>query len=267
MLKFLSQGNANMPNPIAHPAASIPFTKIGLVFSALVFGSIAPDFGYFFDLPSSYFMYTPSGLFLFDLPVGLVMLWLFHALLKWPLLSLLPDRLQRRLYKHAQGFSFGPLKRFGMILLSLLVGSLTHVIWDSFTHDYGWVVERFAFFNMVIGGTPLYAILQNLSTLIGIGILIFWFIRWLPAAPQSEQLLAHFSGKVRAVFLALAVVSLAAVEGAIIYLRLMTGSRFVHEHFFWGSITFSTVIIITFFVGVYCVTWMLAFHKSLRRPN
>jgi hypothetical protein len=25
-----------MPNPIAHPAAAIPFTKVGLVFSALV---------------------------------------------------------------------------------------------------------------------------------------------------------------------------------------------------------------------------------------
>ena len=35
-----------MPNPIAHPAASIPFTRLGLVFSALVIGSISPDFGY-----------------------------------------------------------------------------------------------------------------------------------------------------------------------------------------------------------------------------
>jgi hypothetical protein len=254
-----------MPNPIAHPAASIPFTKAGLVFSALVFGSLSPDFGYFFNLPTDYFMYTPVGLILFDVPVAFILLLLFHALLKWPLLSLLPESLQRRLFKHAQGFSFGPLKHFGLILLSLLVGSLTHVIWDSFTHEYGWVVERFAWLNITIGGTPLYAILQNLSTLIGIGMLIYWFIRWLPTAPQSDQLPAHFSGKVRAIFIALSAVSLVAVEGAIIYSRLMNGSRFVHGHFYLGSITFSTVFIISFFVGIYCLTWMFAFHKTLHR--
>src|SRR5689334_15350864 len=111
-----------MPNPIAHPAASIPFTRAGLVFSALVVGSIAPDFGYFFELPQSYFMYTLPGVILFDVPVGLVLLWFFHALLKWPLLSLLPATLQGRLFEHAQGFSFGPFRRFLLILLSLLIG-------------------------------------------------------------------------------------------------------------------------------------------------
>ena len=256
-----------MPNPIAHPAASIPFTKAGLVFSALVFGSISPDFGYFFPLPTSYFMYTPAGLILFDVPVGFGILWLFQVLIKWPLLSLLPESLQRRLFKHAQGFSFGPPKHFGLILLSLLVGSLTHVIWDSITHDYGWVVERFAFLNISIGGTPLYAILQNLSSLLGIGLLIYWFIRWLPTAPQSDQLPAHFPGKVRTIFFAIAAVSLAAVEGAIIYTRLMNGSLWGHGHFLMGSITFSTVFIISFFVGIYCLTWMLAFYKTLRRAN
>src|ERR1041384_8817659 len=99
-----------MPNPIAHPAASIPFTKVGLVFSALVAGSLSPDFGYFVPMPGSFFMYTIPGLMLFDLPVGLALLVLFHILIKWPLLSLLPTSLQRRLYKPAQGFSFGPLR-------------------------------------------------------------------------------------------------------------------------------------------------------------
>src|SRR5689334_8296501 len=152
-----------MPNPIAHPAAAIPFARVGLVFSALVVGSIAPDFGYFFELPEGYFMYTVPGLILFDVPIGLVLLWLFHTLLKWPLLSLLPISLQGRLFKYAQGFSFGPFKRFLLILLSLLIGSLTHVVWDSFTHDYGWMVEHFSILRAPIVGTPLYTNLQNLG--------------------------------------------------------------------------------------------------------
>ena len=253
-----------MPNPIAHPAASIPFTKVGLVFSALVAGSLAPDFGYFVDLPGYFFMYTIPGLLLFDVPVGLVLLWGFHALLKWPLLSLLPIGLQRRLFKHAQGFSFGPFKRFLLILLSLLVGSITHVILDSFTHDYGWAVEHFSIFHNLVAGVPLYTILQFLGSLLGVALLIYWFLRWLPTAPQSDQLPPRFSGKFQMIFFALAAITLAAVEGRIIYLRILTGSRFAGHHFLMFSTIFSAFFIISFFVGIYCLVWMISFYKTVR---
>jgi hypothetical protein len=253
-----------MPTPIAHPAASIPFTKVGLVFSALVAGSLSPDFGYFVPLPGYYFMYTIPGVMLFDVPVGLALLILFHILIKWPLLSLLPNSLQRRLYKHAQGFSFGPLKHFFVILLSLLVGSITHVILDSFTHVYGWMAEHFSVFHTPIGGMPLYTILQYLGSLLGIALLIYWFVRWMPTAPQSDQLPPRFSGKFQMIFFALATASLAAVESRIIYLRLLTGSRFAGHHFLMFSTIFSAVFIISFFVGIYCLVWMIAFHKTIR---
>lgn len=256
-----------MPNPIAHPAASIPFTKAGLVFSALVIGSISPDFGYFIPLPAAFFMYTPAGVILFDVPVGFVLLWFFHTFVKWPVLSLLPQSLQRRLYKSAQGFTFGPLKHFGLILLSLLVGSLTHVIWDSFTHDYGWVVEHFAIFCIPIRGIPLYTILQSLSTILGTGFVLYWFIRWLPTTQQSDQLPAHFSGAVRTLFLALTAVSIALVEGAIIYFNFTTRSRFMHGHFLIEGMIASAFLITSFFVGIYCLAWTIAFNKSIRRVN
>jgi hypothetical protein len=254
-----------MPNPIAHPTASIPFAKAGMVFSALVIGSISPDFGYLIPLPTPYFMNTTAGLILFDVPVGFLLLFLFHTLLKWPLLSLLPESLQRRLFKRAQGFSFAPLKHFGLILLSLLVGSLTHVIWDSFTHEYGWIVEQFAFLKIPIDGTPLYTILQNLSSIIGIIVLLYWFIRWFQTAPQSDQLPARFSNLVRNIFLVLTAVSLAAIEGSIIYWRITTGSRYVNDHFFLSGTIFSAVFIISFFAGIYCLAWTIAFHKTIRR--
>jgi hypothetical protein len=256
-----------MPSPIAHPAASVPFAKAGLVFSALVIGSISPDFGYFVPLPISFFMYTTPGLFLFDVPVGLVFLWLFHTLVKWPVLSLLPESLQRRLFKPAQGFSFGPPKHFGLNLLSLLVGSATHVVWDSFTHDYGWTVEHFALLSIPIGGIPLYTILQNLSTILGTGILICWFIKWLPTAQQSEQLPAQFSGVIRKIFFALTVVAIGLVEGAIIYLSFMTTSRFVHGHFLIEGMFVSAVFVISFFIGIYSLAWTIAFYKTISRDN
>jgi hypothetical protein len=256
-----------MPNPIAHPAASVPFAKAGMVFSAMVIGSISPDFGYIIPTPISFFMYTAPGLFLFDLPVGLVLLWSFHTLVKWPVLSVLPVSLQRRLFKSAQGFSFGPPKRFGLILLSLLVGSATHVIWDSFTHDYGWVVEHFAFLSTPVSGIPLYTILQNLSTILGIGLLVYWFIKWLPTAPQSDQMLAQFSDVIRKIFFALAAVSIGLVEGAIVYLSFVTESRFMHGHFLIEGMFVSAVFVISFFLGIYSLAWTIVFHKTIRREK
>jgi hypothetical protein len=252
-----------MPNPIAHPAASVPFARVGMVLSALVVGSIAPDFGYVIPLPTSFYMYTLPGLFLFDVPVGLILLWLFHAFAKWPLLSLLPVRLQRRLFKYAQGFSFGPFKHFLLIVLSLLIGSVTHVIWDSFTHPYGWVVEHFPLFRNPIGGIPLYTILQNGGTVLGVGLLAYWFFRWLPTAAESDQSLPRFSRRVQTIFLGLAVVSLAVVEGRIIYGRLLTGSRFIGGRFLLMSILFSIVLVASFFIAIYCVIWIVRFYKSI----
>jgi uncharacterized protein DUF4184 len=253
-----------MPNPIAHPAAAVPFTRVGLVLSALVIGSISPDFGYFIPVFHAYFMYTARGLILFDVPMGFVLLWLFHTFVKWPLLSVAPDRLQRRLFQPAQGFSFGPAKRFGLILLSLLVGSITHVLWDSFTHEYGWMVRQFSFLSTPIGGMRLYAILQNLGTLLGIGVLAYWLIRWLPSAPLSDQRPARFSSKVRTLFLALAAISLAALEGAAIYVHFAPGMQFVHEHGLVYGLTLAAVLVISFYAGAYCLAWMIAFRKTNR---
>ncbi|HSL47041.1 MAG TPA: DUF4184 family protein [Anaerolineales bacterium] len=253
-----------MPHPVAHPAVAIPFARAGMVLSALVIGSIAPDFGYFLPLPG-FFMYTLPGLFLFNLPMGLLLLWLFHTFAKWPLISLLPASLQSRLIPYAQGFSFGPPRRFLMILLSLLAGSVTHVVWDSFTHSYGRIVERFpGFFHTSIAGIPLYDIFQDGGTILGLGFIVYWLARWLPTAPQGDQLSPRFSGRVQMLFLALTFFSLALVEGRILYLRMITGSRFIGGHFLLNSIRFSAVLTISFFIGIYCLAWMIKFYGTVR---
>jgi len=247
-----------MPSPIAHPAASIPFTKVGLVFSALVIGSISPDFGYlalhfgyFRSFLDPFFMNTSGGLILFDVPMALILLWLFHVFAKWPLLSLLPENLQRRLLKHAQGFSFGPREHFGVILLSLLVGSLTHVIWDSFTHESGWTVEHFTLLSTTIRGIPLYRVLQNIGTVFGIMVLIYWAIKWLRIAPQTAQLPWQFPPTVRRVFFVLTIAALVIAEGIIIYSRVVAGSSLIGHHYMMDSIILAPVVIISLFFASY----------------
>jgi hypothetical protein len=173
-----------MPFTLSHPAAVVPLTKRGLVLSALVVGSLTPDLPYFVPmLHQDGFSHTPMGILLFCLPAGLAALGLFHYLIKDPLLTLLPRAHQQRLYPAAQGFSFGPLRRFGLILLSLLLGIGSHILWDAFTHPQAWMVQRFAILRLpvlIVGSETLqvYKVLQHGSSLVGALLLCCWYFEW-----------------------------------------------------------------------------------------
>lgn len=176
-----------MPFTLAHPAACVPFVRCRLLLSALVAGSLAPDFLYFATLSTaSKFGHTLPGVFVFSLPAALVALWLFHAVLKQPLLSLLPESHRRRLTSAAGEFRFGPPRRFALIVASVLVGIVTHVAWDGFTHSYGLVVKQYPVLAAPLGGLDhvrVCMVLHHASTLVGAILLGFWYVRWLRRAP------------------------------------------------------------------------------------
>lgn len=185
-----------MPFTVAHPAAILPLRK-RLIFSALVVGSISPDLHYFVGLGSdSRPSHTLPGAFYICLPSALAILWLFHRVLKLPLISLAPAWHQERLARFATPFHFGPGKRFALILTSLLAGIFSHILWDSFTHGYGFTVRHLA----ILRTTPLleygsartvYNLLQHLSTVVGIVVLIIAYKRWSRTAepqPVPENL-------------------------------------------------------------------------------
>jgi len=161
------------------------------VLSALVVGSVAPDFHYFLNLaPSGHFAHTVPGVFLFCLPVGLAVLWIFHKLLKLPLISLAPARHQQRLMRFTKPFCWGPSGRFLVILFSLLVGSLSHIAWDAFTHHRGFVVRnlpdmRTPPLEEFGSHRPLYNLLQLGSSVLGPSLLVFWYWRWFRREPPQ----------------------------------------------------------------------------------
>lgn len=181
-----------MPFTLSHPAAVLSLHKRGLVFSALVVGSMSPDFEYLVHLqPRGHFSHSAQGLFLFSLPLGLLVLWLFHNIWKKPVILLLPDSLQARLLAYMRDFPFLPLTRFLIICLSLIIGVITHIIWDAFTHSYGWGVQKFPFLsyrflNVYDYPVTQYKILQHGSTVIGIVLIFLCYIRWFKKADVAE---------------------------------------------------------------------------------
>jgi membrane-bound metal-dependent hydrolase YbcI (DUF457 family) len=181
-----------VPFTPAHAAAALPFRRLRLVTSALVIGTFAPDFEYFIRLsPGGGFGHTFLGAFVFTLPLALVVLFLYQAIVKAPLIWLMPVPIQRRLVPYQGKFRFFPAARFALILLSLLLGIATHIAWDSFTHANRWPSRHWQFLSRtvhvpILGTVPIFKALQHGSSLIGMGILAVWGIYWyLVTKPSS----------------------------------------------------------------------------------
>ncbi|MBD3241999.1 MAG: DUF4184 family protein [Chitinivibrionales bacterium] len=184
-----------MPITVSHAAAAIPLRRLRLPPSAVIVGSMAPDFEFFLRLSDKRVgAHTLPGLFLFCVPVGLAALLLFHKLLKYPLLSLLPHSHQKRLYRPAQSFRFFPLRRFVLVVAGLLVGTASHLLWDSWTHHDGWFVLllpalRKAVLTVGSGTLRVYDVLQHVSSAGGILLLALAYHSWYRRAAATT--IAH----------------------------------------------------------------------------
>lgn len=168
-----------MPFTLSHPAAVLPLARRPLVPSALVAGSVAPDVFWFVPrLPGVGLTKTHefASVLWLDPLLALVLLAVFHVLLKRPLLALAPQTLAGRLPRH---FSW---KRPGWIALSLVIGAATHVGWDAFTHEN----DGFAFLRTpLVTGVDVGRLIQLVSTIAGAGILGWWLVRWYRTAPTE----------------------------------------------------------------------------------
>jgi hypothetical protein len=176
---------------LSHAAAAWPFRRTRLDFSALLMGCFVPDFPYFLLLKGhDFYGHTLSGMFLFDVPVGLVVLWLFHSFIKQPSLIFLPRGIRRRL--KAGTYSFLPPPRLALIALSILVGSATHILWDSFTHSFYWPYRHWSFLRMTVelpfaGQTVMYKLLQYLTSVVGLALVAIWIWHWYRTTEPAEH--------------------------------------------------------------------------------
>jgi hypothetical protein len=263
-----------MPFTPSHPAAVLPLARRGLVLSALVVGSMAPDFPYFVQMSAqSQFGHTFAGLFVFCVPVGLAVLWLFHGFLKYPLLSLLPTNHQQRLTPVADRFRFGPASQFTLILLSLALGAATHIVWDSFTHVNGWMVRHVPaldtpLFPTAHSAVKVYKILQHLSSLFGALLLVSAYARWYRDAPQRQAAPSKESPSSpvrRRVLLALCLGSFLA---ALTYPLIRTGGTPGSQRIDQLAFHLVTVLVASFFLSVciYCGWWHLVARRGGIRP-
>ena len=166
-----------MPLAPAHPAVVLPFQRLGLALSALVVGAVAPDVPVYLPVGVSYATtHSWQGLPVVVV-IGLVVLWLWFALLRDAVVDLTPW-LRRRAPGRAR------LGRRAWLLapLAVAVGAATHVLWDSATHDWGFIVRDVSFLREG-GPVPHYRWLQHVSTVVGSVVVAAYGVRRLGRQP------------------------------------------------------------------------------------
>ena len=171
-----------MPFTLSHAAAALPFRRTRLIPSALVVGCCAPDFEYFLGHHGAFGHKLP-GMFAFDLPLAFAALWLFHHYAKEPLVACLPEGARKRFDPGPKSLGIHSFSGLVMVLVSILIGIATHLVWDSFTHPGYWPTSNWHLLKHIVvlpffGPRPVYAILQYISSVVGLAAILLWYIVW-----------------------------------------------------------------------------------------
>jgi hypothetical protein len=248
-----------VPFTVSHAAAVLPLhglSKHKLPLSALMIGSMAPDFGYFFSHDASRALtHSFSGLFIFALPAGLAV-WLFYvAVLEKATITLLSDRWHTR-FAHTDALSAPLIAR---ACVALVLGAVTHLLWDSFTHRGTFVTDAFPVLTGPTPGfswLPIYHLLHALSSVVGLVILAIW-ARGLHRVP-AKSLIRPYKISDRARSGALWVLLVGSLLGA-----LIDWLPYVHRHYDAQLFGAAVGLMSGFFVAWCCIA--IAMRINARR--
>lgn len=175
-----------MPFTFAHPAIVLPLRYLPqkwFSLTGLIIGSLTPDFEYFIRMRvKSNYSHTIAGLFWFDLPLAILLCFIFHIIIKNQLFKNLPRKIQQRVLVFTEfNWIFYFKKNWLVVLVSIIIGTASHLFWDSFTHNHGYFVNHiselrssFFIFDQKI---PVLKIAQHVSTCIGGLIILFIFLK------------------------------------------------------------------------------------------
>ncbi|MFN8074720.1 MAG: DUF4184 family protein [Kineosporiaceae bacterium] len=211
-----------MPFTPAHAAAVRPLTRWGLPTSALVVGSMAPDFPYYVPdawrvLPNG-LTHSVVGIVTVDVLLGVLGLALWHGLLaplavqaappSWrvrfarigqgrpaaasaagsPTPSAASTRGSGRAGGSGRGLARGRGRRLAAVVAALVVGATTHVVWDEFTHARRFADRHLAPFSASWAGQPGWWWAQQLSGVVGLLVVGWWVAgRWRESARAGKS--------------------------------------------------------------------------------
>jgi hypothetical protein len=184
-----------MPLTFSHPALILPAKYLPakwISMTGLIIGSVAPDFEYFIRMRvESLYSHTWTGMFWFDLPLSLLLTFIYHYIIRNSFICNSPVFLKKRLSRYIDFNWMDYFKHhFFTVIICLLVGIASHIFWDGFTHPHGDFVKMLPFLHetMTFSGIhiPNFKVAQYISTILG-GIIVFYAILRIPKATSYAK--------------------------------------------------------------------------------
>ena len=149
---------------------------------------MAPDFETFMKFGGrKIYSHSWKGMFWFDLPLALLLTFLFHHVVRDVVIDHLPPRLRGK-FLVMKNFNWAAYfkKHMFIVLYSLLLGIFSHLLWDAATHlnlRYPDAITS----KLKVGRFRFYILLQYSCSLFGL-LYIYWFIIKMPATgPVTQQ--------------------------------------------------------------------------------
>jgi hypothetical protein len=236
-----------VPMTLAHPAAVLPLRRFGMPMTALVIGSMVPDVPLFMRWSSGYQVsHSYTGVFTADLIGALVLLYAWNAFVRDALVDLAPDAVRVRLAAR------GRLSRRQWLLApaAAVLGSITHLAWDAFTHPGRWGVVHVAWLRADLGPLPAFKWAQYASGVIGLGVVFWAVIARLRSRPANQPLRTR---ALPAPLLPL-VVCAAGTYGLMAGLARVSGG--LHAVAFHGVV--QGIVVMAAGMSIACMAWLFA---------
>ena len=243
-----------MPFTATHVLAVLPIwlsVHRQLPIAALAIGAMIPDFPLFYPVSTYDVAHSFQGLLLYCLPAGLLVFFLFEWVVKQFLIDCAPEVIRYKLSVYRsqtlQWDFFGLIK----IAVALVVGALTHIVWDAFTHAYGWGVAMAPSLmnEVLLGGmnVPYYKLFQYGSSVIGIPVMLVWMWYLLPSGLPQQGLSAGHVGIRALVVIVLSFLMLGLVMAVHSYVS-STSLYVIVGKFLIGVIRWGLVMLLVFAV-------------------
>jgi len=180
-----------MPFTASHIAIIIPLLKRRVFsVSGLIMGSMVPDFEFFIRLQA----HTTYGhsfwpMFWLNIPTAIFCITLYHLVVRNQLILNLPLYFKKRFQPFLNFDWISYLKtNYVKVSYSIVVGNISHLLWDSFTHYDGFAVTKIAFLNAEYWQIPMYQFLQYGFSALG-AIAILNLISKMPSYNLKDQFL------------------------------------------------------------------------------
>lgn len=161
-----------MPFTISHAIAAYPahyLTRRKIPVMPLVIGSMSPDFPYLlFMTPVHAPGHSIPGVWIYCLLPALLILALWYRWLEKPILNLLAlPQVQMPL----------KIREVLLVIVGVLLGAYSHLLWDATSHSYGYFVQNCEFWRAELLGLPLYKLNQYGSGVLGLAGLVLWYAK------------------------------------------------------------------------------------------